>query len=329
MKYLLIVLIICLQYSCKDKDEDQIIGGHWEKCHESFFQGGDARYNPVFFAGRDTLVYGLGEIPTFEEIYDIKDLWLYTKKGWSCIKDLPGRRRIDPLLVISDHKVYVGFGWNPCSGEALKDMWVYDITTQNWDSLHFEFPGNSAKGTVCFPLGGKLYYGLGEKDWGGGYSSEMYIFDIEQGWQQPFYTDRQVYSTIFELNGEIYSCFGKNDAGYIRTIRKFNPDAKKWEFVRAFDIDEYPFITRTGAKSFITRENKEEFVYILLGKPEENAADFWKCCRYNPRTQELEKVVITLPCPEEKIKAVFSIDGTGYLFDGEYVWKFVSEILPV
>lgn len=325
MKYLPVIsLMICLQYACLHKNEDIFREGKWE-CLGEFFQGGNDRYNPVCYAIPDTLFYGLGEPPVSLDFFWNSDIALYTKDGWKKLTEFPGNRRVIPLLVASSHKVYVGLGevtWGSPAPEYLKDVWEYDIARQRWDSLPYKFPGTNTRGTVRFSLDGNIYWGMGMN--GNEYVPGMYILYPEHGWQLLSYGQRRAYSTVFELEGEVYCCFGKNGEGYIRTVCKFNPETAQWEFIHLFDEVEYPFIARTDAMAFVIKENGKDFVYFIGGKAEKESADFWDACRYDPRTQKLEK--ISLPFPRSEVRAAFTIQNNGYIFDGEFVWKYIPDV---
>lgn len=305
--------------SCDKKDDPIEIydGGQWEKCL-LIFPGTPDRWLPVSYAVNDTLIYGFGDYyPSALPRPVFNDLFMYTSQGWSRLSDFPGRPRMMPVLFLKHNKVYCGLGSD--YQNELKDLWSYDLATKSWDSLKMEFPGEERIGGLLFEAEGKIYYGAGKNK--GEILNDMYIFDPEDGWQQadPFYVDRQAYTTVFTLNREIYACFGEGEP---YTIRKFSTQDKKWHSVYLLKKEERAAIARTDAKAFVLKEKEGEFAYIVGGKPATNGAEeeFWPCVRYNPRTNVLERV--NTP-KARKIEAAFTVDNTGYIFDGRERWKFI------
>lgn len=98
------------------------------------------------------------------------------------MKDFPGKPRIGAVAFTIKDKAYIGLGKSITDEkEYYKDFWVYDATSNSWDSLTFEFPGDAVVDAVAFSLNGMGYVGTGLKA-NGLYSGEFYQFDPQYGW---------------------------------------------------------------------------------------------------------------------------------------------------
>ena len=316
--FVLVIAIAFLQAACKDEDSpvQQEITGSWEQCPLSFFQGGGSAepYFATTAVHGDTIIYGLGSASVINDLFN-RDVWYYTENGWGKYGDFPSYKRLNALCFTIGNKMYLGLGNDPKEQDkGLTDIWEYRRAERTWDSLSCEFPGNGRNGAVSFVLDDRLYYGLGEA---GEFYSDMYIFEPLKGWTS-FYTERQAYTTVFKLNGEVYSGFGKNAEGYLSTLRKFDPDTKQWQVVYQFDKNQ----NRVNAFAFVTKEKTGDCVYFIGGKPESTGEDFWWCCRYHFATGILEKVEVPA---FDSVIAVNSVHNEGLVFDGEYVWKLMIE----
>ena len=85
---------------------------------------------------------------------------------------------------------------------------MYDATSNSWDSLTFEFPGDAVVDAVAFSLNGMGYVGTGLKA-NGLYSGEFYQFDPQYGWGgMANMVLPRTGATTFQLNGTVYLCFG-------------------------------------------------------------------------------------------------------------------------
>lgn len=323
--FVILFAILVLAASCdKNEDKDPGTTGKWEQVYK-FFPGLQDRFKPLYMGMKDTLIYGLGEYPLATDGL-FPDLWSYTKKGWGKIADFPGKKRMGEsvLLFFLEDQMYVGLG-ESFDPEACKDLWKYDLKNHTWDSLEFQFPGESRFGALFFKSEGVIHYGAGVNG-KEGMLNKMYTFHPERGWEvaNPAYIDRQAYSTTFALNGEVYDCFGQKEGNeYLSTIRKFNTGQKRWEPVYVIKTeDERKALVRIQAKAFVIPGEDGEYAYIIGGKPAPGVTteEFWICCRYNPRTNEIVKIN---PPDVKSIEAAFSIDHEGYIFDGTNIWKFI------
>lgn len=335
--FAIFIILSLLQVSCdkKENQETPFPKGEWQQL-SGIFPGLSGRIAPSVCATKDTLIYGLGDYPYSEEKL-FSDLWLYTREGWQYLSDFPGQKRVDPLITLLGGKIYVGLGYlNYLKPETAnksgyypryKDIWTYDLATKMWDSLPFEFPGTSRAGALYFQTDHKIYYGAGRSGDSFLSTNDMYVFDPSQGWRTatPEFVERQSDMSAFVLGREIYTCFGLYEGGYNRVVRKFSSTEKKWESVCLFKKTEYPAIARRNAKTFVLKEKEGEFAYILGGKMEKLTTedpldDYWLCCRFDPRTCQLEKIN---PPDTKNIEAAFTIENTGYIFDGTTVWKYI------
>lgn len=329
-KLSLLILVVGLLATCsKEKGPNQLSGSWFKVC--DFFPGMKYRYKPLNFISNDTLIYGLGDFMSYEE-FILNDLWIYCKNGWKKIENFPGEKRTNAIIFSLDSYIYAGLGENfyisdiPSGSsrvETYRDIWRYDHQSHSWDSLAFEFSGKNREGALLFRLGETIYFGAGMSS-SEEFLNEMYTFNPTKGWSKaiPEFVDRQAYATTFEVNGEIYSCFGKDDKEYLRTIRKFDVAQKKWETVYALTDDEiYNAVARTDGKAFVLDRNGGHSVYIVGGKPMPGVSidKFWACCRYDMETNEIVK--INAPQVKE-VEAAFTIENEGYIFDSENIWKF-------
>lgn len=323
MKRLFTLFYILLLIACsKDDTAKEYDGGRWERCDDQYFPGTKGRHYPIFYASNDTLVYGVGDHPTIDTAVIFRDLWLYTSEGWNITFDVPGPKRMEPILFMQNHKIFYGLGrnLNPSKDGFFKDMWVYDLIDKSWNLLPFEFPGKGRTGGILFSLENQFFLGGGSGGWGD-VLNDIYSFDLENGWElySPEFIEPLTYGTVFKLNNVIYTCFGKNRTGYNDVVRKFNVESKKWEAVRQLKDSS---LLRTYGKVFVLNQGGEEYAYIVGGKPIPGieADNFCVGLRFNPRTNIMEK--INMP-NVKNIEAAFAIKGVGYIFDGEYRWKFL------
>lgn len=323
MKRLIILVYILLLIACsKEETAKEYSGGQWERCEDQYFPGTKGRYYPVFYASNDTLVYGLGDYPSLDTAAIFKDLWLYTSEGWNVSFDVPGPKRWEPILFMQNHKIFYGLGRDLRASldPFFKDMWVYDLTNKSWNLLTFEFPGKGRIGGIVFSLGNRIFLG-GGIGYRGEVLNDLYTFDLENGWElySPEFIEPIAFATVFKLNNVIYTCFGKSGTGYNDVVRKFNAESNKWESMCQIKDS---LLLRTYGKAFVLNQEGEEYAYIVGGKPmpEIEAGKFWGGLRFNPRTNVVEKINI----PDVKnIEAAFAIKNVGYIFDGEYRWKFL------
>ncbi len=306
------ILLLSLASCQKDDPEDLPLTGSWKPVENGYFQGVKERVQFASCVHHDTLLFGMGFLSLVHNSV-LSDLWLYTKEGWSRLPDFPGQKRIDPLIFISQGGVFVTQGY-ALPSKPFKDIWRYDLKTRVWDSLNYEFPGEGRSGAVSFELEGKLYLGAGVSIEKGGMLSDMYVFDPQQGWDS-FFTEREMNSTVFEWKGEIYRCFGRDEGGYINTLRKFDAHTRQWQTVTKWE----DYNVRTEAHAFVIRQGSQDYVYLIGGKPKLPEAYDW-CFRYNLQTQQTEKIAF----PEKReIKAAFSIDNTAYVFDEKNVYQLI------
>lgn len=305
--FVYLFVLICVLASCK-KDEHEIlpVSGKWVECTGGYLPGEKDRLWPASYVCQDTLLYGMGSYSVIGDIV-FNDFWLYGKEGWRRLADFPGKWRYEPVCFMSQGVVYAGLGYEVPS-IPYKDIWRYDMQTGVWDSLHLEFPGEKWNDAMIFEAGGKFYYG-------GGGKADMYVFDPLQGWEL-FYAERQAASTVFKLNGEVYACFGKDDKGYFTTLRKFNVDTRQWQTVDRIEKAG----KRANACAFVLQEGGTDYVYFIGGKPKEMKGEFVWCCRYNFQTREIQEVDVPVI---DWVKAAFSQDNAGYVFNGREVYRLV------
>lgn len=177
MKVIFYILIFCLfLISCND-DEEKIIPslvGEWEVVDSYFHTNSN---QGICFSIGDSLYMGLG-IPFPSSYSSPNELRRYTKTSYGeAMKDFPGKPRIGAVAFTIKDKAYIGLGKSITDEKTYyKDFWVYDATSNSWDSLTFEFPGDAVVDAVAFSLNGMGYVGTGLKA-NGLYSGEFYQFD--------------------------------------------------------------------------------------------------------------------------------------------------------
>ena len=177
MKVIFYILIFCLfLISCND-DEEKIIPslvGKWEVVDSYFYTNSN---QGICFSIGDSLYMGLG-IPFSSSYSSPNELRRYTKTSYGeAMKDFPGKPRIGAVAFTIKDKAYIGLGKSITDEkEYYKDFWVYDATSNSWDSLTFEFPGDAVVDAVAFSLNGMGYVGTGLKA-NGLYSGEFYQFE--------------------------------------------------------------------------------------------------------------------------------------------------------
>lgn len=142
---------------------------------------------------------------------------------------------------------------------------MYDATSNSWDSLTFEFPGDAVVDAVAFSLNGMGYVGTGLKA-NGLYSGEFYQFDPQYGWGgKANMVLPKAGATTFQLNGTVYLCFGHSRDEDCRDVYRFDP--KEFRFIPLNSLlpDKYPGITRSYASSFVLTVDGQEYAYIVGG----------------------------------------------------------------
>ena len=162
MKVIFYILIFCLfLISCND-DEEKIIPslvGEWEVVDSYFHTNSN---QGICFSIGDSLYMGLG-IPFPSSYSSPNELRRYTKTSYGeAMKDFPGKPRIGAVAFTIKDKAYIGLGKSITDEKTYyKDFWVYDATSNSWDSLTFEFPGDAVVDAVAFSLNGMGYVGTG------------------------------------------------------------------------------------------------------------------------------------------------------------------------
>lgn len=324
-KHYLILSITILALACHKHEESPVNDeGTWIR--EESFPGILPRLNPTAISSADTTYYGLGyggRGADSEEWF--ADIWIFAKDKWTKYITFPGRLRHSATGFVIHGKLYVGLGSGERPGllnNGYRDFWQYDPVLNVWDSLPYEFPGELRTHAITFSVGGKGYLGTGiNKD--SDYLGDFYEFNPSSGWQElPGATvERQTGTTVFVMEGSAYIGFGRGNQEYFPKIQKFLPAEERWETVFRLKPGDHIPATRTGAGAFVLRDEEGESVYIVGGEPEEGTTDFWTCCCYNPRKQELNRIKATLPGYIEKI---FGANNQGYLFSkNSEMWQFV------
>ncbi|MFR3329594.1 MAG: Kelch repeat-containing protein [Odoribacter splanchnicus] len=323
MKVIFYILIFCLfLISCND-DEEKIIPslvGEWEVADSYFYTNSN---QGISFSIGDSLYMGLG-IPFSFSYNSPNELRRYTKTSYGeAMKDFPGKPRIGAVAFTIKDKAYIGLGKSITDEKTYyKDFWVYDATSNSWDSLTFEFPGDAVVDAVAFSLNGMGYVGTGLKA-NGLYSGEFYQFDPQYGWGgMANMVLPRTGATTCQLNGTVYLCFGHNRDEDCRDVYRFDP--KEFRFIPLNSLlpDKYPGITRSYASSFVLTVDGQEYAYIVGGDLGLSVAPpYWYCCRYNYLKDEWEETP-SMPRSRSHVTA-FAKDNAGYVCFDDIVYKFV------
>ena len=312
MKVIFYILIFCLfLISCND-DEEKIIPSFYTNSNQG-----------ISFSIGDSLYMGLG-IPFSFSYNSPNELRRYTKTSYGeAMKDFPGKPRIGAVAFTIKDKAYIGLGKSITDEKTYyKDFWVYDATSNSWDSLTFEFPGDAVVDAVAFSLNGMGYVGTGLKA-NGLYSGEFYQFDPQYGWGgMANMVLPRTGATTFQLNGTVYLCFGHSRDEDCRDVYRFDP--KEFRFIPLNSLlpDKYPGITRSYASSFVLTVDGQEYAYIVGGDLGLSVAPpYWYCCRYNYLKDEWEETP-SMPRSRSHVTA-FAKDNAGYVCFDDIVYKFV------
>jgi hypothetical protein len=80
--------------------------------------------------------------------------------SWTTRKPFAGEDRNDGVLFSVKNKIYYGLGRSKKTKQALKDIWEYDPTTDNWKQVGF-YPGNGNIALIQTTFNDIVYIGMG------------------------------------------------------------------------------------------------------------------------------------------------------------------------
>ncbi|HEY9008658.1 Kelch repeat-containing protein [Ohtaekwangia sp.] len=146
---------------------------------------------------------------------------------WQAIKPFPGKPRERAVAFAVDGKGYVGLGYNRDEDkQELGDFWVYDPTTNEWDSLGL-FGGSARYNAIAFAIGSKGYVGTGYD--GDNTNSDFWEFDPStNSWKEVVsYPGEKIESGLaFVVNGKAYIGTGRDNGSYNLDFWEFVPGAE-------------------------------------------------------------------------------------------------------
>lgn len=322
VKLFVCALLLVFVLSCK-KDKgvlDFRLEGEWEM-HSSPFPI-PALVRSVDFQRGDAYYRGLGRAQTLELIEFQKLFFKFVEsKGWSELKEFPGQEREGAVSFMLDGKAYVGLGkkdrWQE---EFLKDFWVYDFSTDSWDSLQMTFPGEARSEAVAFTRDGKAYVGTGIGDGGAmgyAYYGDFYEFSPQSGWKKAeslSLNPVRSSAAIFQANGYTYLCFGHRTEDIRRDVYRLAEDALSWEAMKPLSPAQFPILS-SGYSSFVLNREGRDYAFIYPTKRGEIGNYM-----YFPREDRWETVE-NLPGAD----FYFTVNHTLYHVDGMQTFRLVED----
>ncbi len=254
MRFLTVCLLMALSLTGCEIWKVPDKPGSWEYVTDFPGQG---RERAVAFPIGDEAYIGLGFRRKGDMVYDnsdsiyLYDFWKYDPAAdvWTRLADFPGETTRDVLGFALAGRGYI----------LIEDrydntqVWAYDPAENTWEQLP-DFPGYSRSWGVCFTLGDKAYYGLGELDdteldeRPG--ATDLWEYDPSTGtWIQKaaFPGIPREYANVFTLVNKAYICTGRG-ADTVLTLRdvwEYNTTADTW--TQKTDYAGYP---RYKATSF-------------------------------------------------------------------------------
>lgn len=240
---------------------------------------------------------------------------LFAFAQWDAVNPLPASGRARSTAFMIDNKVYVVGGYG-ASGNALSDMWEYDINTGIWTQQP-DFPGEPRFSAVSFVLDGKGYIATGASDFG--FMDDLWEFNPANGsWTErtglpansPQRENQRREAFAFVVNGKAYLGGGE---GFV-----FGPNSTtNFGF---YDLWEYnsmsnTWIQKTGLPDFIGRNMSVAGVingkaYVGLGcnaDQDVNHQSFWQ---YDPVTDTWT--------PKAPFPTNFTTDATAFVYDSNF-----------
>lgn len=303
---------LMLTVACgKDDDgKDFRLEGEWET-HFSPFPIA-VLHGSVGFGDGESYYCGLGSDPEMPT-----NLLCRFKPGagWTVMEKFPGKQREGAVGFVLGKKIYVGLGLY--QAEALKDFWVYDTQTGEWEELQTEFPGEGRWGAVAFVSNGKAYVGTGARDdklAGTTLCGDFYAFSPESGWNQAegLTVNARKDATAFEADGNIYLCFGQGKESTCRDVYRLAEDELSWEAMKSLSPDQFPEIPEK-ISSFVLNRKGLDYAFVYDTKRGEGY-------KYVPREDRWERSD-DLP----KADFYFTVSHTLYRVDGIQTFRLIEE----
>ncbi|MGQ1948093.1 Kelch repeat-containing protein [Geofilum sp. OHC36d9] len=201
-----------------------------------------ARNSAVAFSAGGNGYVGSG----FDGINYLNDFWEYLPEtnSWRPIDDFPGSARYGAVAFNSNGYGYVGCGYD---GNYLKDFYIYDPTSDSWDSgISTSFPGTKRLGASSFEIDGNVYLI-------GGLNNQKYVYDFWMldkttgDWKQKrdiVNTSDDSYDDDYSITRSYGVAFTINSLGYYTTGEsgslksdawEYNPTTDEWEEKTAFE----------------------------------------------------------------------------------------------
>lgn len=160
--------------------EDKVLYGNienfaieniWEESPTTLFRSEGAI---AFTIGTDAYI-GLGFA---EGRGDLNNFVKLSPDGMSTnLTPFPGKKRVGAVAFSLNDKGYVGLGVIGNTCEMLKDFWVYDPISDQWDSLTISYPGQERYFATSFVIKNKAYVGLGRKGCDQGVIGDFWAFN--------------------------------------------------------------------------------------------------------------------------------------------------------
>jgi N-acetylneuraminic acid mutarotase len=256
--------------------------------------------NILFFAGIITFSYP-------------QDIWTQKASVYNY-----GRRSSMGCSV--NGKGYFGLG-QIYDGSFVKDIWVYDTTTNRWN-FETNYPGSGSHGVTSFSLNNKLYICLG-------FStdhicqSDLWEYDPETKiWieKASFPGIPRYGACSFTIDSFAYIACGSHNVGndYLYDLWQYNSAEDSWTEKSSFT---------GGPRAFATAFSIGGFGYLGLGSSSSmfTRNDFWK---YDP-VNDLWTAIANFPGPSRDGALSFVIHniayvGTGYDYSQYFntFWKY-------
>lgn len=272
---------------------------------------GLGRDDAVCFTLDQIVFFGTGNHGGFNESNQFYAFNIRTSE-WQDVAPFAGQARQYALVEEVEFKAYL-IGGIDAVGNALKDVWEYDLASDSW-SQKSDFPGTARWKAISFQIDGKIYYGSG-LSWTQSFN-DFWQYDPENdSWTQltdmPFLPRNEAVSAV--AFDKAFVGLGIDCTGVLHEdIWKYDPQTSAWEEETIFP---------GGPRYYAISESTNGKVFVGTGEDVSGTMhnDWWS---YDPalKTWEQEE---NLPNPARRgtascavpFKGIFIAGGLSDVFD--------------
>jgi len=286
-------------------------------CEMKDIPGNKAYYWRAF--AKNTYGYDFGEVYSFK-----------TPQIWEAKESLNAISRGRSAVAVHNNKIYIICGEYDSGGIPIKDVWEYDILSNNWLQLAF-FPGDSRRYPIAFAIENKIYAGTGQMAHGVAFS-DFYQYDhTVREWSKivtPNDFEARYGAVSFSLNSKGYIVGGRSANNEdLNDVWQYNPENNSWEKNNDFPIYMYGGISMNdNNRAFVGFSSESELPRTLW----EYKADTDTWSEFITLPDEVGRIIYsgvifhnTMYVVDEK-NTIWTYD----MNDVTKIWKY-KNILPV